>query len=293
MGSAMSKPFSRRNKPRHEAFQYDVPLTTRLRIIASIKDCIDDFERFGRRRHNILNSALEEALKAVVRNDGMICVQNSGVTVGAALGHFQACSDEKALDFIEFVLQRINTEFVDISMSIVNQIFQEDGIGYELRFAPQQWENQPLRPEFIHKDGRFAHEEVVRPCLEALQKPALQTANKEMFEAFEVYRYGDYAGTIVKACASLESVLKTVLHKKGVTGFEKDALARLSDKCFAASVYPGFVNEIIKNTGAVRNNMGGHGGGPSPNHVASREYADYMLQLVSSNINLVTKLAGL
>jgi len=195
----------------------------------------------------------------------------------------------------------MNFHYTEYCTWVVNEIFQEEGIGYELIFPPQTTDRKPLWPEFIKKYGHFVHEEIIRPCLESLRRPCLEslrnpklvTANLEMLNAHGDYRAGDYAGSIVKACASLESVLKTVLHEKGVTGFGKDALAKLSDKCLAANIYPSFANEIIKNTGSIRNKMGGHGGGPTPEFSATKEYADHMLQLVSSHISFVLKQAGL
>ena len=154
-------------------------------------------------------------------------------------------------------------------------------------------EMEIVHPQIIRKDGEFVHDHVIRPCLESLRNPKLSTANSEMLAAHGDYRAGDFGGSIVKACACLESVLKTVLQHKGVSGFEKDALAKLSDKCVTANIYPGFINEVIKNTGSIRNKMGGHGGGPTPEFTATKEYADYMLQLVSSTINLVIKVTKL
>ncbi len=116
-----------------------------------------------------------------------------------------------------------------------------------------------------------------------------------MLKAFEAYRSGNYAETITKAGAAFESVLKTICTvRKWPHNPDKDTLTPLVNACKDGNLFPGFYVPVMTATGTIRNKLAdAHGRGPEVLYPATKDYADHMLQLVSTHINLLVKLAEL
>jgi hypothetical protein len=181
----------------------------------------------------------------------------------------------------------------------VNHIFQDEGIGYELTpervVEMEDGSSDKEYPKIIRKDTEYLHNEVIRPCLESLRRPGLEVAYAEMMKAHEEHRRGDYADAITDAASAFESVLKTICEKRG-WDYERDTATctPLVNACLAKNLFPSFYVTSFVAVGTIRNKISdAHGRGPKPLHGVSKDYADHMIQLTSSHITLLVKLAGL
>lgn len=194
-------------------------------------------------------------------------------------------------------------------MDHVNKVFQDEGIGYELTPLRKINTGEPgylyghsfgqrieiEYPKVVRKDSEYVHQEIVRPCLEALGRAGLETALSEMMKSHEAYRKRQYEDAITDAASAFESTLKTICSKKGWTyNPDRDTLSRLVKVCGDNDLFPPFYVPIFEAVGTVRNKMSdAHGRGPKPLYTVSKEHADHMIQMTSAHITLVVKLAGL
>jgi hypothetical protein len=188
------------------------------------------------------------------------------------IDHFFYCSDEEVLDFIElcFKTQTVDGD-ADGSERLVaalNQIFEEEGIGYELtpramvdlgtaslfgRSSPGLRSTRIEHPRIIKKDKRTIHEKAVKPALETISDPRLATANSELLDAFEKVRKGDYDAAITSCGKAFESVLKTICTVKGWTyDSDKDTCAKLVGICQDQGLFFAF---YAPNLGRSRNHQ--------------------------------------
>lgn len=139
------------------------------------------------------------------------------------------------------------------------------------------------------------HEQVVRPCLEALSRPGFDTANAEMMKAHEAYRRGEFADAITDAGAAFESVLKTICQRRGWSfDPDRDTCSKLVSICRENGLFHPFYVPLLDATGTIRNKIGdAHGHGPTERYVVRKEHADHMIRLASTNIALMIELSGL
>ena len=147
-------------------------------------------------------------------------------------------------------------------------------------------------PQAIRKSDEFGHQAIVRPCLDALSDPAYATAHTEMLAAHDSYRQGNYAAAMTSCGSAFESVLKTICDRKSIAYDSKDACGTLVQKCQAGGLFPSYYTEPFKAVGTVRNHLStAHGRGPKGAHAVSQEQADHMIQMASSHITFLVKLA--
>ncbi|MHC5537024.1 DUF7014 domain-containing protein [Singulisphaera rosea] len=216
--------------------------------------------------------------------------------------YFSDCPDDAMLDFLEAMF------YVDIyildnkAAEKVNDIFREEGVGYELTLirdvvTDSEWGRsvEHEHPQIIKKDEEFLHNEVVKPCLNALAHSEFKVALDEMMKAHEEIRHGQYEGALTNAAASFESVLKTICSLKGWEfDPEKATCSTLVKICKDNHLFHGFYAPMLEAVGTVRNKMSdAHGRGPEPLHEVNKEYADHMIQITSAHITMLIKLAGI
>ena len=252
----------------------------------------------------------EEAGKRALAQYGRLMTKrNHNSIYDAASDHFRNCEDELALDFIELLFQVWPQSLLGPMVDEINRIFQDEGIGYELTPLREidlgeivnRFEGSGGRrfeyefPKVIRKDSEYLHKEVVRPCLEALGRPGLETALSEMMKAHEAYRKLQYEDAITDAASAFESTLKTICSKRGWTyNPDKDTLSPLVKACNANSLFPSFYVPIFEAVGTLRNKMSdAHGRGPKPLYTVSKEHADHMIQMTSAHITFLVRLAGI
>ncbi len=188
----------------------------------------------ARRPSSILRNLNYEVGKLAKSLYGGLRANQQDSYVEEAREHFMRCDTDQALDFIELIFHTGSYPVAILPLiDVVNDIFQDEGIGYELtKFhvpePPPEPDGQIRRPFIIHgmpegtiypqiirKDTEYLHAEVVRPCLEALGTPGFDVALKEMLKAHEALRRSDFAGSITDAEDAFESVMKTICQKKG------------------------------------------------------------------------------
>jgi hypothetical protein len=303
--TSMNGVYSRRNQ-QPDVFRYDVPNEVRCRILHNLRQLADDpanhagFDR-------ILDKAGERLLSQYggLRRPGYEAARQSNDPV---IQHFFSCTDTEALDFIEVCVQvepiGLGNQFVDI----VNTIFREEAVGYELSRLIEHEVNEPARrfgrrlpgkairfdfPKFVRKDESTLHEQAVRPCLAVLSRPKLQTANAEMLKAHDDYRKGNFADAITSCGSAFESVLKTICDHHGWSyDPEKDTCSKLVGICKDKGLFPPFYAPIFEASGTIRNKLGdAHGRGPAPMYAVAKEHVDHMIQLTSAHIVLLVELA--
>jgi hypothetical protein len=301
--------FSKRKTPARDAFRFDLPQNVRNRIVYVIANALqNDMTAFGQGIdvHRIFEEAGKKALE---QYGGLHADPNHRSIDKAALDHFSNCSDEHALDFLELIFHTPPFHLLAPLVGQVNKVFQDEGIGYELSplreidtGEPGNLYGHPIGrrieyefPKVVRKDTEYLHQEVVRPCLEALGRPGLETALSEMMKAHEAYRKSQYEDAITDAASAFESTLKTICSKKGwAYNQDKDTLSRLVKACGDNDLFPPFYVPIFEAVGTVRNKLGDvHGRGPKPIYKVSKEHTDHMIQMTSAHITFVLKLAGL
>ncbi len=304
----MWKRFTNRNTQLPDKYRYDIPSNVRSRLYHSFDDLI---ARSGFQLS--LSHVLEQVGKKLLQEYGRLSkaeFKGMSVRTNPVIEHFFACDDELALDFIEFCFQVYPHPLREEAVEVVNTIFQQETIGYELTpFREIVTHEKSNRlgpgtggrlikydfPAFVKKDEQFVHEAIVRPCLDALAKPILKTAEKEMLKAHHEYSKGNYADAITSCCSSFESVLKTICDKHGWTyDKDKDTCWKLVGICKDNGLFPPFYAPIFEAVGTVRNKLGdAHGRGPAPLYAVSKEHADHMIQMTSAHITLIVKLRKL
>jgi hypothetical protein len=63
------------------------------------------------------------------------------------------------------------------------------------------------------------------------------------------------------------------------------------DNCRANNLFPPFYVEMFKDVGTVRNKLGGHGKGPTPQYTVAAENAEHLIHITSANVILLAKFA--
>jgi hypothetical protein len=300
--------YSRRASPQPDAYRYDIPENVRWRILHTMKELSEHWNLtfdLGEMLGEVRDKLLQQYGSLYRPMYDAACVHNDPL-----LNHFLCCPDDKALDFIEACF---HTRFGcgrEAGVKAINQIFQEEAIGYELTAWREIETDEPARlfgrpiagksfriefPRIIRKDEQFTHREIVQPCLAALGHPKLQTANSEMLSALEEYREGKYADALTSCGSAFESVLKTICEHHGWTfDPDKDTCSKLVGICRENNLFPPFYAPIFEATGTIRNKLGdAHGRGPAPMYAVGKEHVDHMIQLTSAHIVLLVGLAKL
>jgi hypothetical protein len=306
----MFKVFSRRQseakKPENkkEMYTYNIESNVRNRIFYTLRDSL---EKAG--YPDLFERILPEVEKSIFTQYGHID-ESPGLAQAnipsAAVIHFLSCSHEKLIDFLEFFLRAAPGFQGTYCVEPLNAILREEGIGYEFTplierdAGPGSMFGRPGGrkieydyPQPIRKSDEYAHQAIVRPCLDALADPAYATAHSEMMAAHEAYRQGNYPAAITACGSAFESVLKTICDRKSIAyDPNKDTCGPLVQKCQAAGLFPPFYVEAFKAVGTLRNNLStAHGRGPKPVPAVSQEQADHMIQMASAHITLLVKLS--
>lgn len=304
----MAALYSRRASPQPDIYRYDIPENVRWRILHTMKDLperlmhtFDLGEMFGQVQDKLLQQYGDLYRPAY----DAACVHKDPL-----LNHFLCCPDEMALDFIEACFQTRSGCGQQAGVDLINTIFQDEAIGYELTAWREIETDEPAKlfgrptggktfriefPRIIRKDEQFTHEEIVQPCLAVLGNPKLETANSEMLTALEDYREGKYADALTSCGSAFESVLKIICEHLGWTfDPDKDTCSKLVGICRENGLFPPFYTPIFEATGTIRNKLGdAHGRGPAPMYAVGKEHVDHMIQMTSAHIVALVGLANL
>lgn len=301
--------YSRRSSPQADAYRHDFPERVRWRILHTLKVLSEQCQ-------NMFN--LEEMFQQI---EDLLLQQYGGLYRPAydaacvhndpLLNHFLCCSDEMALDFIEFCFRTRSGGGRQDGVEAINAVLHEEAIGYELTAWREIETGEPVKllgrtissgksikieyPRIINKSDQYTHTEIVQPCLVALGHPKLSTANNEMLAALEEYRAGKYADAVTSCGSAFESVLKTICQHFGWSfDPDKDTCSKLVGICRENGLFPPFYSPILEATGTIRNKLGdAHGRGPAPLYSVGKEHVDHMIQMTAAHIVLLVGLAKL
>jgi hypothetical protein len=305
-------PFSKRSTPPSARYRYDVPQRARQRILVSLR------QRSGHGVDYIdLDTLLVELGDLIAAADGGLFrsdYEAAQVSDHPVINHFALCDDRMALEWIEIVFQCFHYSGGDEWRQTVNEIFQQEGMGYELTpyaetvvkgpdgpadVPRHRWGKgfgewiEHQYPQIIKKDDEYTHVEIVQPCLNLLSDPKFKTANEEMLKAHKEYREGNYDDAITDCGAAFETVMKTICEAKGWTYDTGKATCKdLVDVCRDNGLFPGFYAPLFIDAGTIRNKLGdAHGKGPTPPFTVTKEHFEHMVQITSANILLFARLA--
>jgi len=292
----MFKPFSKRDKAAPDTLSYNIPPHVRSRIFQL-------FRRFGELPDRLdVHYMFEDAAKRALMEYGRLHQPPSGLKLSMeGIKHFEVCSNEQALDLLEWCFQSEGFRAGQQCVEGINEIFRDEGIGYE--FSPYIVHSTPLPnggvscqvqfPEVVKKSNELIHGTTIVPTLDLLSKgKTFETANREILEAHQHFRQGQFTAAINSAAQALETVLKTICEKKRWPyQKDKDTLGRLlqtvQQKGLISDLY---ATAIQRTSGDVRNRLGAHGKGPEP-IFATVEQAEHMIQVTSAHILLLVRTA--
>jgi hypothetical protein len=269
-------------------YRYDVPDDVRRRIVVAIHN----FPRNG--------EVLSAVANALVGQYGGLMGLDIVPKVPPAIAHFLTCDDRHALDFLEVFFRCAPTSSEGL-VDEFNTIFREHGVGYELTpLTSQTVKNGGLLfgrkapsievtyPKVQRLDNMVCHQEMIE-CLTLLGGADYKTANDEFLKAHDHYRHGRLDEALAYCCSSFESVMKTVLAKKGITPKPNATAAPLVKECITAGIIPAFYEGCFVAVATIRNALSdaAHGKGPGPKVPIKRRQVEHLLHLAATNIVLL------
>lgn len=316
-----TKLYTQRHRPRATSLTSEISPKARNRVWYAIKAFFRS--SFDRDFNELLLQTQEELLQLYGGLAGSldVGVEANGEPDEAPPSHWRQmyahilhCSHEQFLDFVEAVFrsgpfwkravnrlpdplqddESENDLWFQTLIHKVNEIFQEEGIRYE--FTEQRGAIPYVAySEAIPKGSEFQHQKVVKPALDLLSDRRFRVANDEMLDAHRKLRRGDLDDAVTSCCSAFESVLKTVCDLKGWTyDPDKDTLRALVKICKDHGLFPKFYVNTFEAAGTVRNKLGdAHGRGPQRLYSVDKANVEHLLQVTSSHILLVVKLAKL
>jgi hypothetical protein len=297
----MFVPFSKRNRPPHDTLTYEIPVRIRQRIVHTINDMIEIYCSNNPEYIN-LEKVYELLGRTLLREYGELTVSDDRARrslAKAVVEHFQQCSAELALDFLEFLFRVDEMDSLQVLIHSVNRIFRDEGIGFELTEAvgenPEYNRSRIITyPTVLSKDTEYLHSEVVRPCLECLSKAGFETANGEMLKSHEAYRHGRFDDVITHAGAAFESVMKSICDRKNWDYSPNMPCQPLLKVCREKGLFDDFYESVLGGVCTIRNKISSaHGRGPKPPYQFDQTKASHMLHLVSSHIQFLMRQANL
>ena len=201
----------------------------------------------------------------------------------------------KILDVIDLLIDRIKINNIDRGKKIdgvierLNYRFRSNGFGYLI-------ENYKI----IRIDSLLTHAEIIKPVLYLLSNnPLYKSANREMLQAFDHYKNGNYKAAITEACNSVESVLKVICHQKKWEIKKDDTYKYLLDACKKGGLFNEYMDNhetalknLLENAqNTIRNKAASHGAGMKEIFV-SENLCAYALHLAASNLAFLIKQAN-
>ncbi len=294
----MHKPYSKRKATPRLDIIYSIDELTRRRIFAVLEEHIGPGDRFFR-----------EMQGKLMREYGYLDVsayRAARVSDDPAIDHFFRCPDDHVMDFIEFAFRCTTFDNVQEGVDAVNSVFEDANVGYRfsdhiaeksqsIRFGKKKTQAPARFPEAHKITDSGAYESIVHPTLTFLAAPEFEVARDEMMKALAAERQGQAEDAITLACASYESVIKTVLSIKGLPfDKDKDTCRVLIKRCIDASILPAFYESCFVSPATIRNRLGdAHGRGPAKQYAPDRIHAEHIIHLVSTNILLLKDIADI
>ena len=165
----------------------------------------------------------------------------------------------------------------------INDIFQMDGIGYEVIQKGSEF-------LIVRADSKYLHEEVVKNALTLLDDEKFKSPLHEFEKAIENYTRKNYPEAITWANSAFESVMKVILDidSGDATQLIKGIInLKIKGKPFIPSYYSNFgvqVKNLLQCLPVKRNEEGmPHGKGKRKKEI-DKSYAEFALHLCGSFI---------
>lgn len=200
----------------------------------------------------------------LLSSDGMIIEAHD-----AAYAFLTECDPAQFFDVIQLWYDEVTPDRKRSLQQELNLIFEEEQSPWV--FCDR---------EFFQIDSKFLHEQVVAQTHELLTTNGYQGALDEFVEARNDFESDDYKGTILNSCKAFESVMQSILGKKGgqagdlIKGLNKAGV--LND--LPESLRNPFEKNVLQSLPFLRNAVAGHGQGKEV-VTASRELAELCLHL--------------
>ena len=244
------------------------------------------------------SSFWEEIHKTFGEEMGLAALVNEGGTSESQCINFILMDPdvEQILSLIEIVIRHIDASIrsyfypfkqrvsvLDNVISVLNQRFQENAVGYQYQHPPGQ---------IVRMDSQFLHAEVVEPAVSLLYDEGFTGALDEFLQAHKHYREGNNKEAISSALNAFESVMKTICeYRKWEFDAQKATASALIKTLLDNNLIPsemqshftGLRTTLESGVPAIRNKFAGHGQGSEPVEVPDY-LASYALHLTASNI---------
>jgi hypothetical protein len=143
-------------------------------------------------------------------------------------------------------------------------------------------------PTVQRLDNTVLHQEM-KECLTLLAASEYKTANDEFLKAHNHYRHNRLDEALAYCCSSFESVMKTVLAKRGVTPKPNATANPLVQECIKAGILPPYYEGCFVAVASIRNALSdaAHGKGPGPRVPVQRKQVEHLLHLAATNMVLL------
>lgn len=298
--------FSKRQKKLRgevpDVYTYDdIPQSLRVQIVHIIEDCIGKEKDFYGSK-DLTKGVYESIFKILCREYGKFSLIEDNYFQGSEPRKqvlnflLQTEETEEALDVIELTfkylvkvvkedLQKYLTytnvnQSIDDGIKELNERFKESGIGYSFESG-----------ELIRIDSTYIHSEVTKETLKLIANKKFTGANEEYLKAHEHYRNGRNKEALADCLKAFESTLKIICKEKNWSYNETDTSRKLIQICFTNNLVPTFSqnqftslqNLIESGIPTIRNKLGGHGQGQTPQKVDD-EITRYGINLTGANI---------
>ncbi|MXY45101.1 MAG: abortive infection family protein [Dehalococcoidia bacterium] len=223
------------------------------------------------------------------------------------------CTTKEFLDFLELAFQADNApesySSADRVIESINGILTADGLPYRLTGYVKREEREFASPALgipaqemtviktisypmvVREDDEIVYEEALAPALRILEAPHFQGSNEEFREALKHYREAEYKECLTSCGSALESVLKVICDRKGLTYGSRDVLGDLLDIVVPKLGLESAFKEKFKLVATIRNRFSSsHGGGQAPRK-PERHFAQYMITATAGVIVLLVAVA--
>lgn len=195
------------------------------------------------------------------------------------------------LEWWQYIPVRRSQSYISPEQSIsdLNCRFKEHMVGFQFEAG-----------KIIRVDSTYTHSEITKPTLELLWNPKFSGANEEYLKAHEHYRHGRNKECLNECLKSFESTLKIICSEKGWSYSPNDTSKKLIQTCFGNGLIPTFTQNqftslqslIESGIPTIRNKLGGHGQGQTPQEVDDG-MTRYALNLTGSNIIFLIEQSGI
>lgn len=208
---------------------------------------------------------------------------------------FANADTEHSIDFIELIfrcksvwsIQKNRNEI----LNLINAVLETENIGYFCTpyiIKPGGMDVESF-PKVKKIEDKTITQEIYTPLFNLLSDPVWINVDKELSDAFDLYRKGHIDASNNACGRALESTIKIICDKKGWNNNSNDKFAHNVDLCKSNNLFESFHAGILTSNGAIRNALGSHGNG-SEKSLNNKTYAKHMVNLTCSNILLLIEL---